>query len=193
MANHMGPRIFFCPNPRCHRKIEEPILLNVLSTIPAEQYHACPHCFTKVNVNVKGTNIVGSFLTASGLIILAWICCFTIYETTMLDKDIILIFFGSRIGEAISLGIGIEIIHYFIIGAALFLSGSFTFLPRRSKAFKPLPTAITPQKEKGPSECPYNFGCLNHIVLNNTRIPDECLRCPRVLECSSSRARALVR
>jgi len=184
IVNHMGPRIFFCPNPRCHRKIEESILLNVLSTTPAEQYHACPHCFTKVNV--KGANIVGSFLTASGLIILSYICCFTIYEAIMLNKDIILIFFGSRIGEAISLGIGIIIIHYFIIGAALFLSGSFTFLPRRSEAFKPHPIANTPQKEKDPAKCPYNFGYLKHLVPNNTPIPNECLRCPRVPECSSS-------
>ncbi len=186
MVNHMGPRTIFCSNPRCHRKIEEPILLNNLSTTPAEQYYACPHCFMKVNVPVKGANIVGSFLTASGLIILAWICCFTIYEATMLGKDIIPIFFGSRIGEAISLGIGIKLIHYFIIGAALFLSGSFTFLPRRSKAFKPHPTVYQQQKEKGPSKCPYNFGYLKHLALNNTPIPNECLRCPRVLECSSS-------
>jgi DNA-directed RNA polymerase subunit RPC12/RpoP len=181
----MGPRIIFCPNPRCQRKIEEPILLNVLSTTTAEQYYACPRCFTKVNVKLKGANIVGSFLTASGLIILAWICCFTIYETTMLGKDVILIFFGSRIGEAVSLGIGIKIIHYFVIGAALFLSGSFTFLPRRSKAFKPHPTVNQQQKEKGSSKCPYTFGYLKHLVLNNTPIPNECLRCPRVLECSS--------
>ncbi|NIR86481.1 hypothetical protein GWO13_02485 [Candidatus Bathyarchaeota archaeon] len=187
----MGSRTIFCPNPRCHRKIEEPILLYNLSTTPAEKYYACPHCFMKVNVNVKGANIVGSFLTASGLIILAWICCFTIYETTMLGKDIILIFFGSRIGEAISLGMDIKTIHYFIIGVALFLSGSFTFLPRRSKAIKPHPAVNQQQKEKGSSKCPYNFGylkdlVLNDLLLNDTPIPNECLRCPRVLECSSS-------
>ena len=37
-----------CPNPKCHREIEEPILLNNLSTTPAEQYYACPHCFIKL-------------------------------------------------------------------------------------------------------------------------------------------------
>ena len=182
----MGPQIIFCPNPRCHRRIEEPILLNDQSTTPAEQYYACPRCFMKVKVPAKGANIVGSFLTASGLTILAWICCFAIYETAMLDKDIILIFFGSRIGEAISLGIGIKIIHYFIIGTALFLSGSLTFLSRRSKAFKPHPTANAPQKEKVPSKCSYNFGYLRQLVLNNTPVPNQCLRCPRILECSSS-------
>ena len=42
-----------CQNPKCHRKIEEPILLNNLSTNPAEQYHACPHCFIKLDQNVE--------------------------------------------------------------------------------------------------------------------------------------------
>ncbi|MBE0511714.1 hypothetical protein IBX38_01545, partial [Candidatus Bathyarchaeota archaeon] len=31
-------------------KIEEPILLNNLSTGPAEQYYACPHCFIRLDV-----------------------------------------------------------------------------------------------------------------------------------------------
>jgi hypothetical protein len=42
--------LIICPNPKCHRKIEEPILLNNLSTAPAEQYYACPHCFIKLEV-----------------------------------------------------------------------------------------------------------------------------------------------
>ncbi len=41
--------VVFCSNPKCHRKIEEPILLNNLSITPTEQYHACPYCFTKLN------------------------------------------------------------------------------------------------------------------------------------------------
>ncbi len=40
--------VIVCPNSKCHRKIEEPILLNNLSTTPSEQYHACPHCFLKL-------------------------------------------------------------------------------------------------------------------------------------------------
>ncbi len=41
--------VVICPNPKCHRNIEEPILLNNLSTTPAEQYYACPHCFIKLD------------------------------------------------------------------------------------------------------------------------------------------------
>ena len=48
-----------CQNPKCHRKIEEPILLNNLSTDPAEQYNACPHCFLKLDQDVgNDKNIV---------------------------------------------------------------------------------------------------------------------------------------
>lgn len=42
-----------CPNPKCQREIEEPILLNRLSKKPVEQYYACPHCFMKLDVDIK--------------------------------------------------------------------------------------------------------------------------------------------
>jgi hypothetical protein len=37
-----------CPNPKCKREIDEPILLTNLSFNPVEQYTACPYCFTKL-------------------------------------------------------------------------------------------------------------------------------------------------
>ncbi len=40
--------VIVCQNPRCRREFEEPILLTNLSATPAEQYDACPHCFTKL-------------------------------------------------------------------------------------------------------------------------------------------------
>ncbi len=40
--------VVVCPNPKCGKEIEEPILLTNLSVTPAEQYDACPHCFTKL-------------------------------------------------------------------------------------------------------------------------------------------------
>jgi len=38
-----------CPNLKCHRKIEEPILLSNLSTSQIEQYYACPYCFIQLD------------------------------------------------------------------------------------------------------------------------------------------------
>ena len=51
MPNESG--VVICPNPKCHRKIEEPILLNNLSTKPVEQYYACPHCFIKLDEDAE--------------------------------------------------------------------------------------------------------------------------------------------
>jgi len=51
LPNESG--VIICPNPKCHREIEEPILLNNLSTTPAEQYYACPHCFIKLDANAE--------------------------------------------------------------------------------------------------------------------------------------------
>ena len=51
MTNESG--IVICPNPKCHKKIKQPILLNNLSTTPAEQYHACPHCFIKLDAEAE--------------------------------------------------------------------------------------------------------------------------------------------
>jgi len=46
-------RVTICPNLKCQRKIEEPILLKSLSTSQKEQYYACPHCFTKLEVDIE--------------------------------------------------------------------------------------------------------------------------------------------
>ena len=180
----MRGRVIICPNPKCHKKIEEPFLLNNLSITPAEQYYACPHCLTKLNAYATRANLTGSFLTAFGLIILALVSCLTCYEMTMWGKDITLIFFGSRTGETISLGIGMKVIYYFLIGLALFHSGLLTFLRRRGKAIELHPSATAPEKEKGPSKCPYHFGYLKMHARQNIPIPNECLRCSRILECA---------
>ena len=78
-------------------------------------------------------NLASLLLTAIGSILLTEVAWVTFYDMTMWGKDIAVIFLGSRTGEAISLGIGIRIIHYFLIGLASFLSGMLTYLRRRSK------------------------------------------------------------
>jgi len=77
-------------------------------------------------------NLAGLFLVAFGSVILVWVGWLTWYDMTSWGKDIALIFFGSRTGEAISLGIGMKVIYYFLIGLAFFLSGLVTFLRRQS-------------------------------------------------------------
>ena len=78
-------------------------------------------------------NLASLLLTAIGSIILAQVAWVTLYDMTMWGKDITQIFLDPRTGQAISLGIGIKIIHYFLIGLASFLLGMLTYLRRRSK------------------------------------------------------------
>lgn len=40
--------VIVCPNPKCRREIEEPILLTIRSVTPPKEYEACPYCFTKL-------------------------------------------------------------------------------------------------------------------------------------------------
>jgi hypothetical protein len=40
--------VFVCPNPKCRREIEEPILLTILSVTPPKKYEACPYCLSKL-------------------------------------------------------------------------------------------------------------------------------------------------
>lgn len=73
-------------------------------------------------------NMVSIALTGSGLVILAFIGWLIWYDITVWGKDIAFIFFGSRTGEAITRGIGMRVIYYFLIGIALFLSGLIIYL-----------------------------------------------------------------
>jgi len=148
MENLMGARVTTCPNPKCQKKFEQPIFLNNFSTTPAEHYYACPHCFMKLHAYVqRHTNLASLFLTAFGSIILAWVGWLTWYDMTVWGKDITLIFFGPRTGEAISLGIGMKVIYYSLMGLAPLFLGSSTFLRRRGKAIELHFDSTAPEKE----------------------------------------------
>jgi len=79
-------------------------------------------------------SLVGLVLAAFGLIILVWVGWLTWYDINGWSKSLALIFFGSRTGEAISLGIDMRLIYYLLIGSALFLSGIFMFFRKRQRA-----------------------------------------------------------
>jgi len=77
------------------------------------------------------SNVAGLFLIALGSTILVWVGWLTWYDITTWNKDLILIFFSSRTGETISLGIGMRVIYYFLLGLALLVCGLMIFLRRR--------------------------------------------------------------
>ena len=83
---------------------------------------------TKLDFRHLLPNAAGLLLAASGSIILAWVGWLTWYDMTSWGKDITLIFFGPRTGEAISLGIDVRVIYYLLTGLALLLSGLLTLL-----------------------------------------------------------------
>jgi len=80
---------------------------------------------TKSDLSHLLPKVAGLLLTASGSIILVWVGWLTWHDMTLRGKDIALIFLGSRTGEAISLGIDMKVIHYFLIGLALLFSGLY--------------------------------------------------------------------
>ncbi len=102
----------------------------------------------RAHLSFFSPNLVSLLLTGSGSIILAWVGWLTWYDLTVWgkawNKDIALIFFGSRTGEAISLGVGMRVIYYFLISLALILSGMFTFLRKRRNASKLHPSRSLP-------------------------------------------------
>lgn len=145
----MRSRVVVCPNPECREKIEEPVLLNDLSVAPAEHYYACPRCLMKLETYGyvhRNLGRAGLLLTAFGLVILGWVGWLTWHDVSLWGKDISLIFFGSRTGETISLGLGMKVIYYFLIGLALFILGLVISLLRRGKFFELRFSAKAPER-----------------------------------------------
>ena len=153
-------------------------------------------------------HIIVLFLVASAALILAWIGWLTWTDMTQWSKDIGNIFFGSRANEAISLGIGMTVIHYFLISMSLLAAGVVLFIRNRIRATKPQHAMlIKPQKVEAKTnevtsavESPvreesaaareerFFSGCLHHFGYLSSRpkdspIPQECIICQRLGDC----------
>ena len=127
----------------------------------------------KLHLSFLLPNLVSLLLAGSGSIILAWVGWLTWYDLTVWgkawNKDIALIFFGFRTGEAIGLGVGMKVIYYFLISLVLIMSGMFAFLRNRGKASKlhrsrPLPT----QRQKGTEEKKDNVSLVVKPLIRET-------------------------
>ncbi len=80
-----------------------------------------------------------SFIVA-GLILLAWVSSLVWTDISYWAKDIGTIFFGSRTGENISLGIGMTVFNYFLTSVALIGTGVVLFLRNHLLARKQVVT-----------------------------------------------------
>jgi hypothetical protein len=148
-------------------------------------------------------------LFSSGAWVLGWVSWLTWNDISVWSKDIGSIFFGSRTNEAISLGIGMTIIHYFLIGMSLLAAGVVLFMRNRILATKPQQAMMMkPQKvnvnqsknvnsvvkssvkEENAAAREERFfsGCLHHFGYLSRRpkdspIPQECIICQRLGDC----------
>jgi len=140
------------------------------------------------------SNIPGLLLATLGAITLAWVGQLVWHDITVWGKDLILIFFGSRTGENVSLGIGMKVIHYFLIGLALIFLGSLATLLRRNMVQNSLINHSTKplEKEKAGSGCSHDFGYLGTLPSFES-VPEECLTCQKMLECRNQPARQKTR
>jgi hypothetical protein len=84
--------------------------------------------------------ILGLFISAIFTII--WVAQIAWNDIVVWNKDIETIFFGSRTGENISLGIGMQLIHYLFVGISL-LGVGFIFLLRNK-------ISVTSSQQKNP-------------------------------------------
>jgi hypothetical protein len=72
-------------------------------------------------------------LAASGLTLVVLVGWITWYDMTVWGKDLYSVLFGSRAMELISLGIGVKVIYYLLIGLALLAVGSIIHIRSRQK------------------------------------------------------------
>jgi hypothetical protein len=164
---------------------------------------------SKLGLSHLMPNMIVLFLVASAALILAWVGWLTWIDMTQWSKDIGTIFFGSRTGEAISLGIGMTVVHYFLISISLLAAGVVLLLRKRILAVKPhLAMRTSPQKAKvnqskksvstvkskmkeetaAAREERFFSGCLHHFGYLSSRpkdspIPQECILCQRLGDC----------
>ena len=90
--------------------------------------------------------LVSLSLVASGAAVLVWIGWLTWIDITQWSKDLGSIFLGSRIGETVSLGIGMTIFNYFLISISLLTTGIVFFFGNPINFIKSkLVRSITPK------------------------------------------------
>jgi hypothetical protein len=109
------------------------------------------------------SRLIGFIVLSLGLVTLAWAFQLVWNDIVVWGKDLGLIFFGSRVGEAIGLGIGMSVVHYFFIGLTFLLIGLVVLLHK----FR---------------SCPYYFGYLGSIYRKNP-MPLKCFDCSLRMDC----------
>jgi hypothetical protein len=166
----------------------------------------------KLGLSFLRSYIVIVSLFASAALVLAWVAWLIWIDITVWSKDISTIFFGSRTGETISLGIGMTVFHYFSIGMTLLTIGVVLYLRKHILSSEPEHALLMKTQKKsvnrqnnnanGNREVKFSMkeenvaareerffsGCLHHFGYLSSRpkdspIPQECIICERLGDC----------
>ncbi|HDQ05753.1 MAG TPA: hypothetical protein ENN36_03395 [Candidatus Bathyarchaeota archaeon] len=154
-------------------------------------------------------HVIELSLVASAALVLSWVSWLTWIDVTEWGKGLGSIFFGSRAGEPISLGIGMTVMHYFLIGVSLLSAGLAMLLRNRILTVKPqfarlmgflkvnvdqrlnaisaVKSAVKEETVAAREEtlfvgCRYHFGYLSSRPEDSV-IPQECMLCHRLGDC----------
>jgi len=165
--------------------------------------------FPKISFSHLFPKIIVLSLVASAALVLLWVSWLTWIDVTEWGKDLGSIFFGSRANEPISLGIGMTVMNYFLIGVSLLAAGLVVLLRNRILAIKPqlarlmrfqkvnvdkrlnansvVESAVEEENIAAGEEirflgCPYHFGYLSSRP-EDSDIPQECMLCHRLGDC----------
>ena len=162
-----------CPNPKCGKKFEEPILLNVLFVDPPTKYEACPYCFTNLEefapIKEEPTKLpkeTESKATAEQI------------------KESSASVFGRvrsmipNIGKKEEIE---EIQNKPVVSKKEEPAPKIKNAVRKEEEKKP----ASPKKEDSQSGCPESFGYLANRPKDEP-IPQSCLMCPRMVDCMLS-------
>jgi hypothetical protein len=175
--------VVVCPNPKCRRQIEEPILLTIRSVTPPKQYEACPYCFTNLEPEPPVEQEDAPEPTVEQK------------ETAIEEED-----------EAVPTVKSVSVLEKVKGSGPRFLQKVKALIPSSNgsqkeeieKTEEPKAEPATKKEEKptkketepGPSiekltgfsGCTHTFGYLAHRH-SETPIPPECLLCPKIVDC----------
>lgn len=176
---------YLCPNPECRKIFQKPIVLTDLSKTPARVHPACPHCGfdleraspfrgqkkPKMVVEVPPSPKKSSVIEDASYV----------EKQKRLEEPMV----SVRTPEpANSVGLT-EIPGKPTIAVETQelpeVPSEGIEAPRIPKEEHP-PTISSKQMEAKPSGCPKFFGYLKRIP-KNASLPDECFRCPKMVEC----------
>ena len=112
-------------------ELKEPTTIFTGNAVLPVELHSIP-LSARFRITHWFTNI-GALLMIVGTLLMIWIGLLTLNDIFRWGKDITTIFFASRAWEAISLGIDMRVIHYFLISLGFLGSGLLFRFQKKSK------------------------------------------------------------